>query len=185
MVYKIGLLIELCESERVTEPNPKRHCGSSEPQQKDEEETALGNDSYPDESKEEQSFIIYVTQSGTLKKARNMAINLASKAAALASELKAVKSELCSVQGRCKLLEEENRRLRDGLENVVRPDEDDLVTLQLEALLAEKSKLARNCAIPKTNVETKVASKIFVKPSDIENSLGIRHHPQIQVNEKY
>ncbi|KAK7269192.1 hypothetical protein RIF29_21909 [Crotalaria pallida] len=43
---------------------------------------------------------------------------------------------------RCGLLEEENRRLRDGFAKGVRPEEDDLVSLQLEALLAEKSRLA-------------------------------------------
>lgn len=52
---------------------------------------------------------------------------MASKAASLARELKSIKSDLCFVQERCGLLEEENRRLRDGFAKGVRPEEDDLV----------------------------------------------------------
>ncbi|KAK9756139.1 hypothetical protein RND81_01G076300 [Saponaria officinalis] len=77
-----------------------------------------------------------------LKKVKNLAVSMASKAATLARELKSVKSDMCFLQERCALLEEENRRLRDGFGEGVRPDEDDLVRLQLEALLAEKSRLA-------------------------------------------
>jgi hypothetical protein len=39
---------------------------------------------------------------------------MASKTASLARELKSLKSDLCFMQERCGLLEEENRRLRDG-----------------------------------------------------------------------
>lgn len=52
---------------------------------------------------------------------------MATKAASLARELKSIKSDLCFVQERCALLEEENRRLRDGFAKGIRPEEDDLV----------------------------------------------------------
>ncbi|XP_010542872.1 PREDICTED: uncharacterized protein LOC104815943 [Tarenaya hassleriana] len=81
-----------------------------------------------------------------MKKAKNVAISMAAKAASLARELKSIKSDLCFMQERCGLLEEENRRLRDGFVKGVRPEEDDLVRLQLEALLAEKSRLANENA---------------------------------------
>lgn len=67
---------------------------------------------------------------------------MAGKAATLARELKSIKSDVSFLQERCGLLEEENGRLRDGFAKGMRPEEDDLVRLQLEALLAEKSRLA-------------------------------------------
>ncbi|XVF72410.1 hypothetical protein PTKIN_Ptkin12aG0119400 [Pterospermum kingtungense] len=82
----------------------------------------------------------------TMKKVKNLAISMATKAASLARELKSIKSDLCFMQERCGLLEEENRRLRDGFTKGIRPEEDDLVRLQLEALLAEKSRLANENA---------------------------------------
>ncbi|XP_057964195.1 uncharacterized protein LOC131155225 [Malania oleifera] len=81
-----------------------------------------------------------------LKKAKTLAISMATKAASLARELKSIKSDLCFMQERCVLLEEENSRLRDGFDKGIRPEEDDLVRLQLEALLAEKSRLANENA---------------------------------------
>ncbi|KAF8019872.1 hypothetical protein BT93_G0534 [Corymbia citriodora subsp. variegata] len=81
-----------------------------------------------------------------LNKAKNLAVSMATKAASLARELKSIKSDLCFVQERCALLEEENRRLRDGFSKGIRPEEDDLVRLQLETLLAEKSRLANENA---------------------------------------
>ncbi|KAL6653037.1 hypothetical protein ACP70R_011962 [Stipagrostis hirtigluma subsp. patula] len=87
-----------------------------------------------------------VAQSTNLKRARNLAVSMASRAAALARELKNIKSELHFTQERCGLLEEENKRLREGYDNGVAPEEDDLVRLQLEALLAEKSRLAQENA---------------------------------------
>ncbi|XP_051141755.1 uncharacterized protein LOC127258800 [Andrographis paniculata] len=81
-----------------------------------------------------------------IQKAKNMAISMATRAATMARELKSVRSDLSFMQGRCAVLEEENRKLRDGLGNGIQPDEDDLVRLQLEALLAEKSRLANENA---------------------------------------
>ncbi|PIN25855.1 hypothetical protein CDL12_01407 [Handroanthus impetiginosus] len=81
-----------------------------------------------------------------MKKAKNLAISMATKAATMARELKSIRSDLGFMQERCALLEEENRKLRDGLAEGIQPDDDDLVRLQLEALLAEKSRLANENA---------------------------------------
>ncbi|KAL9395845.1 hypothetical protein Peur_010098 [Populus x canadensis] len=81
-----------------------------------------------------------------LKRAKNLAVSMATKAAALARELKSIRSDLCFMQERCALLEEENRRIRDGFCEGTRPEEDDLMRLQMEALLAEKSRLANENA---------------------------------------
>ncbi|VAH41230.1 unnamed protein product [Triticum turgidum subsp. durum] len=78
-----------------------------------------------------------------------LAVSMAGRAANLARELTTIKSELRFMQERCGLLEEENRRLRDGYDDGgagAAPEEDDLVRLQLEALLAEKSRLAQENA---------------------------------------
>ncbi|CAN6482030.1 unnamed protein product [Victoria cruziana] len=83
---------------------------------------------------------------GKLKNAQNLACAMATKAASLARELQAIKADLLFMQDRCNLLEEENRRLREGIAKGLRPEEDDLVRLQLEALLAEKSRLANENA---------------------------------------
>ncbi|KAG9155277.1 hypothetical protein Leryth_026267 [Lithospermum erythrorhizon] len=79
-------------------------------------------------------------------KAKNLAISMATKSATLARELKSIKSDLGFIQERCTLLEEENRRLRDGLGNGILPEDDDLMRLQMEALLAEKSRLGNENA---------------------------------------
>ena len=54
---------------------------------------------------------------------------MAGRAANLARELKTIKSELHFMQERCGLLEEENKRLRDGYDNGggAALEEDDLV----------------------------------------------------------
>ncbi|KAK1373021.1 F-box/WD repeat-containing 10 [Heracleum sosnowskyi] len=89
---------------------------------------------------------------GNFKKAKNIAITMAKKATSIARELKSVKSDLSFLQERCSLLEEENRRLRDGFAKGIRPEEDDLMRLQMEALLAEKSRLANeNASLTREN----------------------------------
>ncbi|XP_010685627.2 uncharacterized protein LOC104900010 [Beta vulgaris subsp. vulgaris] len=82
------------------------------------------------------------TDMNHLNKVKNLAVAMAAKSASVARELKSVKSDMSFLQERCALLEEENQRLRDGFGKGVRPDDDDLVRLQFEALLAEKSRLA-------------------------------------------
>lgn len=83
-----------------------------------------------------------IPEEGKLKKAKRLAVSIATKAASVSRELKSIKADLCFMQERCSLLEEENKKLRDGFDKGMRPEEDDLVRLQLEALLAEKSRLA-------------------------------------------
>lgn len=83
---------------------------------------------------------------GKLNRAKNIALSMAKRAGFLAREMKSMKSDLCFMQERCSILEEENRRLRDGFVKGIPPEEDDLVRLQLEALLAEKSRLANDNA---------------------------------------
>ncbi|KAK8945748.1 hypothetical protein KSP40_PGU014324 [Platanthera guangdongensis] len=73
-------------------------------------------------------------------------MSMVSKATSLARELKTIRTELNFMQERCALLEEENRRLRDGSKKGEMAEEDDLVRIQLETLLAEKSKLANENA---------------------------------------
>ncbi|KAI3838983.1 hypothetical protein MKX03_009698 [Papaver bracteatum] len=79
-------------------------------------------------------------KNGKLKKAKNLAISMAANAATLARELKSIRSDLSFMQERCDMLEDENMRLHNG--SIKGGEEDDLVRLQLEALLAEKSRLA-------------------------------------------
>lgn len=97
-----------------------------------------------DDTKKENGQVL--KQIGKFKKAKNLAISMASKAATLARELKSMRSDLRFMQERSALLEEENRRLRNGFDTGIPPEEDDLVRLQMEALLAEKSRLANENA---------------------------------------
>jgi len=81
-----------------------------------------------------------------LKASRDVAMAMASRAKMLLRELKTVKGDLTFVGNRCSQLEEENKRLRESMVKGVRPDEDDLVRLQLETLLKEKSRLQQENA---------------------------------------
>uniref|UniRef100_A0A7N0TV01 Uncharacterized protein n=1 Tax=Kalanchoe fedtschenkoi TaxID=63787 RepID=A0A7N0TV01_KALFE len=101
----------------------------------------LGDDDHPSEAGEEGT-----PADKTLKKAKNLAVSMAAKASFLAKQLKSIKSDLSFMQERCALLEEENEMLRHGYTKGIRPEEDDLVRLQLEALLSEKSRLANENA---------------------------------------
>ncbi|XP_024380514.1 uncharacterized protein [Physcomitrium patens] len=81
-----------------------------------------------------------------LKASRDVAMAMASKAKMLLRELKTVRGDLTFLRDRCAQLEEENRRLRESVVKGTRPDEDDLVRLQLETLLAEKQRLQQENA---------------------------------------
>ncbi|KAK1352638.1 Centrosomal protein [Heracleum sosnowskyi] len=130
---------------------------TKEEQSKDEEETEETNGSSRGlkrkidsqeraENEGEANTVIEYGRSleelGKFKKCKNIAISMANKAASLARELRSVKSDLCFMKQRCALLEEENGRFRDGYTEGLRPEEDDMMRLQMEALLAEKSRLA-------------------------------------------
>lgn len=73
-----------------------------------------------------------------------LAISMATKAGALARELKSIKSDLCFMQERCNLLEEENRRLRDGIAKGIRPEEDDLVPFPFSFTADSKMEKPKN-----------------------------------------
>ncbi|MQL90385.1 hypothetical protein Taro_022979 [Colocasia esculenta] len=147
---------QIVEEDKEAEPKTKRPCFPEEPK----EDNGTGKEGSPTNTNDgdlkidEEGATAAAKCGGTLKKAKNvglrfpdhLAISMATKASSLARELKTIKSDLGFMQERSALLEEENRRLRDGLEKGLRPDEDDLVRLQLEALLAEKSRLANDNA---------------------------------------
>ncbi|VVB01917.1 unnamed protein product [Arabis nemorensis] len=78
-----------------------------------------------------------------LKASRDVAMAMAAKAKLLLRELKMVKSDLAFAKQRCAQLEEENKVLRENRSGGnSQIDDDDLVRLQLETLLAEKARLA-------------------------------------------
>ncbi|KAK1261839.1 hypothetical protein QJS04_geneDACA001260 [Acorus gramineus] len=101
------------EDGEETEPKAKKQCSSPQvlAEDKNEKETQMDN----------------AAGSEKLNLARKLAVSLATKASSLTQELQSMKSELCFIQERCVLLEEENKRLRDGIEKGLRPEEDDLV----------------------------------------------------------
>ncbi|XP_071723238.1 uncharacterized protein [Rutidosis leptorrhynchoides] len=83
-----------------------------------------------------------------LKASRDVSMAMAAKAKVLLRELKTVKADLAFAKERCAQLEEENRVLRDaGGDGDDRPEDDDLIRLQLESLLAEKARLAQENSV--------------------------------------
>ncbi|EOA27320.1 hypothetical protein CARUB_v10023438mg [Capsella rubella] len=83
-----------------------------------------------------------------LKASRDVAMAMAAKAKLLLRELKMVKSDLAFAKQRCAQLEEENKVLRENRNGGnSQADDDDLVRLQLETLLAEKARLAHENSI--------------------------------------
>ncbi|KAL1192770.1 hypothetical protein V5N11_030854 [Cardamine amara subsp. amara] len=83
-----------------------------------------------------------------LKASRDVAMAMAAKAKLLLRELKMVKSDLAFAKQRCTQLEEENKVLRENRNGSNgQTDDDDLVRLQLETLLAEKARLAHENSI--------------------------------------
>ncbi|KAL5216512.1 hypothetical protein ABZP36_007913 [Zizania latifolia] len=147
-----------CERGEEEEPKAKRQCGFAETASLDGEAPVAGANSGEGSEKELATDVKLgqdngdipasseVAKSANLKRARNLAVSMAGRASALARELKNIKSELRFMQERCGLLEEDNKRLREEYDTGVPPEEDDLVRLQLEALLAEKSRLAQENA---------------------------------------
>lgn len=72
---------------------------------------------------------------------------MAAKAKVLLRELKTVKADLAFAKERCGQLEEENRSLRESGGEGGRLEDDDLIRLQLESLLAEKARLAQENSV--------------------------------------
>ncbi|KAH7280763.1 hypothetical protein KP509_36G013400 [Ceratopteris richardii] len=71
---------------------------------------------------------------------------MAAKARSLLCDLKEAKSDLAVAKERCAQLEEEKRMILACLGSCLRPDEEELVRIQLETLLAEKAHLAQENA---------------------------------------
>ncbi|KAL2488452.1 uncharacterized protein Fot_41744 [Forsythia ovata] len=82
-----------------------------------------------------------------LKASRDVAMAMAAKAKLLLRELKTVKADLAFAKERCAQLEEENKVLRESREKGDNPEDDDLIRLQLETLLAEKARLAQENSV--------------------------------------
>ncbi|KAF9684890.1 hypothetical protein SADUNF_Sadunf04G0165700 [Salix dunnii] len=82
-----------------------------------------------------------------LKASRDVAMATAAKAKLLLRELKTVKADLAFSKQRCSQLEEENKILRESCEKGSTADDDDLIRLQLETLLAEKARLAHDNSV--------------------------------------
>ncbi|XP_041994916.1 uncharacterized protein LOC121745174 [Salvia splendens] len=82
-----------------------------------------------------------------LKASRDVASAMAAKAKLLMRELKTVKADLSFAKDRCAQLEEENRMLRESREKGDNTDDDDMIRLQLESLLAEKARLAQENSV--------------------------------------
>ncbi|MCO5570307.1 hypothetical protein L7F22_024025 [Adiantum nelumboides] len=80
------------------------------------------------------------------KISQELAMAMTTKAKLLLRELKGVKQDLIFTKDRCSQLEEENKCLRESIDKGDRHEEDDLVRLQLEALLTEKARLAQENA---------------------------------------
>ncbi|XP_009414249.2 formin-3 [Musa acuminata AAA Group] len=86
----------------------------------------------------------YETQ---LKASRDVANAMAAKAKLLLRELKTVKADFAFAKERCAQLEEENKVLRESHDKGDNPEDDDLIRLQLETLLAEKARLAHENSV--------------------------------------
>ncbi|RWW48106.1 hypothetical protein BHE74_00045846, partial [Ensete ventricosum] len=72
---------------------------------------------------------------------------MAAKAKLLLRELKTVKADFAFAKERCAQLEEENKVLRESHDKGDNPEDDDLIRLQLETLLAEKARLAHENSV--------------------------------------
>ncbi|XP_047330098.1 uncharacterized protein LOC124933701 [Impatiens glandulifera] len=83
-----------------------------------------------------------------LKASRDVAMATAAKAKLLLRELKTLKADMAFAKERCSQLEEENKILRDVGEKGINPaDDDDMIRLQLETLLNEKARLAKENSV--------------------------------------
>ncbi|XP_020111593.1 uncharacterized protein LOC109726428 [Ananas comosus] len=81
-------------------------------------------------------------QETQLKASRDAAYAMAAKAKLHLRQLKTVKADLAFAKERCAQLEEENKMLRENRQKGNNSEDDDLIRLQLETLLAEKARLA-------------------------------------------
>ncbi|XP_076941863.1 uncharacterized protein LOC143611547 isoform X2 [Bidens hawaiensis] len=94
-----------------------------------------------------QSTQQHTNSENQLKASRDVAIATAAKAKLLLRELKTLKADLAFAKERSSQLEEENKMLREALEKGDHPTDDDMIRIQLESLLAEKSRLANENSV--------------------------------------
>ncbi|XP_041989400.1 uncharacterized protein LOC121740839 [Salvia splendens] len=87
------------------------------------------------------------TEETQLKASRDVEMATTAKAKLLMREMNTVKADFAFAKDRCAQLEEENRMLRESREKGDNPDDDDLIRLQLESLLAEKARLAQENSV--------------------------------------
>ncbi|GAA0161086.1 hypothetical protein LIER_17487 [Lithospermum erythrorhizon] len=97
-------------------------------------------------NKSTQQPMIY-SHEDRLKASRDVALATAAKAKVLLRELKTVKADLAFAKERCSQLEDENKVLRDACEKGSNPEDDDMIRLQMETLLAEKARLAHENSV--------------------------------------
>ncbi|XP_042381000.1 uncharacterized protein LOC121973679 isoform X1 [Zingiber officinale] len=152
---------QLRESRKTTseEPKAKRLCGSDKLLNKREaiscnkssDEISYANNNKVGDScgfldEKDDKISSNAIQTAALDKSKTLATSMVTKTSYLLCELKNMKLELWLMQERCNMLEEENIRLRESFDNGARLEDDDLIRLQLETLLAEKSRLANDNA---------------------------------------
>ncbi|XP_019162144.1 PREDICTED: uncharacterized protein LOC109158702 isoform X2 [Ipomoea nil] len=105
------------------------------------------NGTFPSEQNQGSCVMKQTSNEDQLTESRKMAVATAAKAKLLLRELKTLKSDLAFAKERCSQLEEENRKLRETDQKGDDHDDDDMIRLQLETLLAEKSRLANENAV--------------------------------------
>ncbi|KAK1398112.1 Developmental and secondary metabolism regulator veA like [Heracleum sosnowskyi] len=128
-------------------------------------------------------------QQTQLKASRDVAMATTTKAKLLLRELKTVKADLAYAKQRCSQLEEENKILREAYEKDDHPAEDEMIRLQLEALLSEKARLIHeNSALARENnflretVEYHQLTMQDLLDLDEEVEEGTEHYPKTDVS---
>ncbi|KAG9443362.1 hypothetical protein H6P81_014702 [Aristolochia fimbriata] len=98
-------------------------------------------------SQRQPQMVMQADQETQLKASRDVANAMSTRAKLYMRELKTLKADLAFAKARCAQLEEENKMLRESHEKGDTPEDDDLIRLQLETLLAEKARLANENSI--------------------------------------
>ncbi|KAL4587236.1 hypothetical protein LXL04_000104 [Taraxacum kok-saghyz] len=104
----------------------------------------------PKNNNEQKKKVDQMDPETQVKLSRDVAIATAAKAKVLLRELKGVKADLDSAKKRCCELEEENKILLREVNQVgdhPPDDDDDMIRIQLEVLLAEKGRLAHDNSV--------------------------------------
>ncbi|KAL2932375.1 Autophagy-related protein 16 [Bienertia sinuspersici] len=126
--------------------NRKSHVRNQAAPDTNQRPSYSGHVTEPSGTQNQTSPAIQTDMDIQLQASRDVAMAMAAKTKVLLRELKTVKSDLAFAKERCAQLEEENRILRESMENGDNPEDDELIRLQLESLLAEKARLAQENA---------------------------------------